>query len=72
MRRMTMAKERILPCLHYICEGSCNIKNKKCRFWKEMQICSSYKKKEGAAPARTDKRKQKLEKLRKRELRDAY
>ena len=37
-----------------------------------MQICSSYKKKEGVAPARTDKRKQKLEKIRKRELRDAY
>lgn len=60
-------KERLIQCQHYICEGKCDIKDKQCRFWKEMQICPTYKKKKGCKPARTDNRKKKMERIMKKE-----
>lgn len=62
-----MAKERLIVCDHYKCENVCDIKNKQCRFWKEMQTCPTYKKKPGAKPARTDNRKKKLDKIMRKE-----
>ena len=62
-----MAKERVIQCIHYVNEGVCDLGKKKCRFWKEMQTCPTYKKKPGALPARTDNRKQKMERIRKKE-----
>ena len=64
-------KTREIVCKFYICKGSCT-KGKNAALYGTCQKCKKYCKKEGAAPARTDKRKQKLEKIRKRELRDAY
>ena len=64
-------KTREIVCQFYICKGSC-AKGKNAAQYGICQHCKKYRKKEGAAPARTDKRKQKLEKIRKRELRDAY
>ena len=40
-----MATERTIQCIHYLHEGSCDLGKKKCRFWKEMQTCPTYKKK---------------------------
>lgn len=62
-----MATERTIQCIHYLHEGSCDLGKKKCRFWKEMQTCPTYKKKPGALPARTDNRRQKIEKARRKE-----
>ena len=62
-----MATERVIQCIHYVCEGSCDLGKKECRFWKEMQICPTYKKKPGALPARTDNRRQKIERMRRKE-----
>ena len=64
-------KTREIVCQFYICKGNCT-KDKNDTLYGTCQKCKKYRKKEGAAPARTDKRKQKLEKIRKRELRDAY
>ena len=64
-------KTREIGCQVYICKGSCT-KGENAALYGTCQQCKKYRKKEGAAPARTDKRKQKLEKIRKRELRDAY
>lgn len=61
-----MARERLIQCIHYSCEGVCDL-GKKCRFWKEMQTCPTYKKKAGAAPIRSDNRRRKLDKINKRE-----
>lgn len=63
-----MAKERTIACKHYKSEGTCDIKpNKKCRFWKEMQTCPTYKKLEGGKPVRTDNRRQKLDRIQRKD-----
>ena len=62
-----MAKERLIACIHYKAKGICDIKNKKCRFWHEMQICPTYKKLAGGKLAQTDTRRTKLDKIMKKE-----
>lgn len=59
-------KDRTIQCLHYVCEGKCDLGKKKCRFWVEMQKCPTYSKKPNALPVRTDTRRIKLEKEKKR------
>ena len=63
-----MAKTREIACVHYVCEGNCYL-GKDGTFRGHCQICSSYKKKPGAKPARTDTRRQKAERImKKREM----
>ena len=63
-----MAKTRELQCIHYVCEGTCDL-GKAGTFRKQCQTCASYKKKKGSKPARTDNRRQKLAKINKKEVR---
>jgi hypothetical protein len=65
-RRKNMAKGREIQCLHYICEHQCDL-GKDAVFRKLCQTCSGYKKKPGAKPRRTDTRKQKLERIMRKE-----
>ena len=62
-----MAKERVIQCQHYLHEGCCDLGKKECRFWKEMQTCPTYSKLIGGKPIRTDTRKQKLNRILKKE-----
>ena len=64
-----MAKTREIQCIHYVCEGNCDL-GKEGSFRKKCQTCPSYKKKKGSKPARTDNRRQKLSRIQKRENRD--
>lgn len=64
-----MAKVREICCIHYKAKGECDL-GKKAEFYGLCQTCSSYKKKPGAKPARTDNRRRKLEKYRKHERED--
>ena len=59
-----MAKTREIVCIHYICNGKCDL-GKEAEFYGLCQTCPAWKKKPGAKPNRTDNRKQKRE----RELR---
>lgn len=61
-----MAKTREIQCIHYICEGNCDL-GKDGTFRKQCQICKTYKKKPGAKPARTDNRGQKLNRAARKE-----
>lgn len=65
-----MAKTREIVCIHYVCEGTCDL-GKAGTFRKQCQTCSSYKKKKGAKPARTDNRRQKLAKIDRKESKRA-
>jgi hypothetical protein len=62
-------KDRVIVCEHYVNEGTCDL-GKEGTFWHHCQTCGSYKKKAGAKPARTDNRKQKLDRIRRREDKD--
>ena len=57
-----MAKTREIQCIHYICEGNCDL-GKEGTFYKQCQICRTYKKLPGGKPARTDNRRQKQERI---------
>lgn len=61
-------KERVLVCIHYKCNGVCDL-GKECHFWKEMQKCQKYVPNKASQPVRTDRRKQKKEKIMKKEFR---
>ena len=61
-----MAKTREIACVHYKAEGSCDL-GKDGTFRGHCQICPSYKKKPGAKPARTDTRRQKAERIMRKE-----
>ena len=62
-----MAKERGV-CIHYQHEGAggCDL-GKECEFWGHCQTCKTWKKKPGSKPARTDRRKEKLDKAKRKE-----
>jgi hypothetical protein len=62
-----MAKTRETVCLHYICEGTCDL-GKDGTFYGHCQTCRTYKKKPGAKPARTDNRRRKLDKISKKDV----
>ena len=64
-----MAKTREIVCIHYINKGNCDL-GKCAEFYGLCQTCPQYKKKPGAKPARTDTRKQKLERISKKERYD--
>lgn len=62
-----MSKTREIACVHYICEGNCDL-GKEGTFRKHCQICKTYKKIPGGKPARTDNRRQKMDKINKKEM----
>lgn len=62
-----MSKTREIACVHYICEGNCNL-GKEGTFRKHCQICKTYKKIPGGKLARTDNRRQKMDKINKKEM----
>ena len=64
-----MAKTRERQCEFYICEGQCS-KGREGTFLKKYQTCNQYRANAGAAPRRTDNRKQKMNKIQKREMRN--
>lgn len=55
-----MAKDREIKCLHYLCEGSCDLGHKG-TFRHACQTCKQYNPVRGSMPARKDNRRQKLE-----------
>ena len=61
-----MSKTREIQCIHYVCEGTCDL-GKDGTFRHQCQTCKTYKKKPHALPARTDNRRHKLERIRRRE-----
>lgn len=61
-----MARTREVACLHYKAEGVCDL-GKDGTFRKRCQICKSYKKLPGGKPARTDNRRQKLDRIDRKE-----
>lgn len=61
-----MAREREIQCIHYVCEGNCDL-GKDGTFRGHCQICPTYRKKPGAKPARTDTRRQRLDRANKRD-----
>ena len=64
-----MARTRERQCEFYICEGQCS-KGREGTFLKQCQTCNKYRAKAGAPPRRTDNRKQKMNKIQKREMRN--
>ena len=64
-----MAKTREIQCIHYICEGNCDL-GKEGTFYKQCQICRTYKKLPGGKPARIDNRRQKQERIMRKEKYD--
>lgn len=64
-----MAKTREIQCIHYICEGNCDL-GKEGTFYKQCQICRTYKKLPGGKPARTDNRRKKQERIMRKEKYD--
>ena len=64
-----MAKTREIQCIHYICEGNCDL-GKEGTFYKQCQICRTYKKLPGGKPARTDNRRQRQERIMRKEKYD--
>ena len=64
-----MAKGREIACIHYKCEHNCDLGKDAC-FRGLCQTCPTWKPRKGSKPARTDNRKKKLEKIRKKDMRD--
>ena len=62
-----MSKTREIACVHYICERNCDL-GKEWTFRKHCQIYKTYKKIPGGKPARTDNRRQKMDKINKKEM----
>lgn len=64
-------KDRVLPCKHYACEYTCLL-GKEATFYRHCQICKSYDPKPGSQPARTDTRRQKKERIERKERRKLW
>lgn len=62
-------KDREIRCIHYQYEHSCAL-GKDAEFRGLCQTCPNWKPLRGSRPARKDNRKQKLNKIQKRELRN--
>lgn len=60
-----MAKDRLTPCLYYICKGECK-KDRDADYGGYCQKCDKYKPR--ARVRHLNQKKQKLEKIRKREM----
>lgn len=66
-----MAKTRELVCKFYTYEGGpCDKRGISAHFNDECQTCDKYCPRKGGKPRRTDNRRQKKDKIQKRELRD--
>ena len=61
-----MAKGREIACIHYVCEGNCDL-GKDARFRGHCQICPTYSPLRHGRPARTDTRRQRVERARRKE-----
>lgn len=57
-----MARDREVACIHYICEGKCDL-GKDGTFRRQCQICKTYKPVPGGQPARKNLKREKAEKL---------
>jgi hypothetical protein len=64
-----MAKSREIACIHYKAEGECDL-GKEGTFRRQCQICKTYRAIPGGKPARTDHRRQKLERINRKEKYD--
>ena len=62
-------RDREIACQHYVCEGKCKL-GKDATFRGHCQTCPTYSAKKGGRPARVDRRKQKINKIIKKESRE--
>lgn len=62
-----MASNREISCIYYEWEGECS-KGKEGTFRKACQICKKYKPRKGGLPARQNLKRQKVEKIRERDM----
>lgn len=60
-------RDREIACIFYEYEGSC-LKGKAGTFRKACQTCGKYKPKLGSAPARKNLKKQKIEKIKTKDM----
>ena len=58
-------KDRLVQCIHYVCEGNCDL-GKDGTFNGHCQTCKTYKKKPHAI-GKPNTRRQKIERINKRE-----
>ena len=61
-----MAKTREIACIHYVCNGICDL-GKEADFYGHCQTCKTYRAKPGGKPARTDNRRQKMDRILRKE-----
>ncbi|MCI7205232.1 MAG: hypothetical protein MSA15_04420 [Clostridium sp.] len=61
-----MARERLIACVHYRAEGVCDL-GKEGTFWHQCQFCKTYSSLRHGRPARVDTRKQREERIRRKE-----
>ena len=61
-----MAKDREIQCVHYIAEKHCDL-GKEGTFRKACQTCKTYSALRGGKPARTDNRRQKMDRIMRKE-----
>ena len=59
-------KTREIACQHYIHEHNCDL-GKEAEFYGHCQTCKTYSAKRGGKAARTDNRKQKLDRIMRKE-----
>lgn len=59
-------KTREIACQHYIYEHNCDL-GKEAEFYGHCQTCKTYSAKRGGKAARTDNRKQKLDRIMRKE-----
>ena len=61
-----MAKTREIACIHYVCNRNCDL-GKEADFYGHCQTCKTYRAKPGGKPARTDNRRQKMDRILRKE-----
>ena len=64
-----MAKTREIQCIHYLYENNCAL-GKEGSFYGKCQTCNNYKKKPGAQPNRRDTRRNRLNRIERKERGD--
>lgn len=63
-----MAKDRIVPCEHYVCKGDCNL-GRNAEYTGYCQKCNEYVPQKRNIE-KVNRRKEKLEKIKKKEFRE--
>lgn len=61
--------DREVACVYYVYEGEC-LKGREGTFKKACQICKKYKPKKGGTAARSNLKKQKIAKIKERDIED--